>query len=132
VEGGVEANGNNGENSPCDGGGGGGGSGGSIYLSATDLILNDGLVQAVGGAAGLPGHGTWRGGAGGFGRIRLDYTTLSGNTNPAPGYGQNVTGTVVIVTSNSPKPVGEGTPITLTVTVQNQDGLPIPNEPVEL
>jgi len=40
VAGSLEANGMNGGNSPCDGGGGGGGSGGSVYLSATNVVLN--------------------------------------------------------------------------------------------
>jgi uncharacterized repeat protein (TIGR01451 family) len=131
VSGGIEANGIAGGNSPCDGGGGGGGSGGSILLSATDLVLNTNKVQAIGGPYGTaPGGAAWHGGAGGVGRIRLDFTNASGTTNPSPGY--TVSGITFALTSDSPKTVGDTTPITLTATVQNQNGLPVPNEAVEL
>jgi len=64
----------------CDGNDGvnnsGAGSGGSIYLRARTLNLGEGRVTALGGA----NH------PGGDGRIRLDYNTLTGQTDPVPGF----------------------------------------------
>ncbi|MFH0918745.1 MAG: hypothetical protein V1913_00155 [Fibrobacterota bacterium] len=66
--------------------GAGGGSGGSIYLVASDMNIGTGLVTASGGLGvqGLNGGG--HGGNGGSGRIRLDYSSLSGSSTPAAGY----------------------------------------------
>jgi len=64
----------------------GGGAGGSIYLKARTINLSSNSVIAIGG---LGGHATSNGcvptadgGGGGVGRIRLDYNSLSGTTNP--------------------------------------------------
>jgi len=55
--------------------------GGSILLQANYLNIGTNLISAIGGPA------TQYGGAGGDGRIRLDYTTISGSTStPTPGY----------------------------------------------
>jgi hypothetical protein len=55
--------------------------GGSVFLQATVLDINTNLVSAAGGTQ------TTYGGAGGDGRIRLDYTEITGSTNnPTPGY----------------------------------------------
>ena len=126
VAGGMEANGNNGGNSPCDGGGGGGGSGGSIYLSATNLVLNANTVRALGGAAGRPDRGSWGGGAGGIGRIRLDYSFLSGTTNPPPGYTQTVSPLTSQVTASPTSVPADGTtPSTITVTAYDAYDNPV-------
>ncbi len=65
---------------------GGGGSGGSIRLIA-NTITNSGQINATGGSGGNTG-GTYAGGAGGKGRIRLEAFTLNaGTTNPPYVYG---------------------------------------------
>jgi hypothetical protein len=61
------------------GGGGGGGSGGSGDHDAAGQNGGNG-PNGGNGATGTTG------GAGGAGAIRLDYTSLSGSTTPAPGY----------------------------------------------
>ncbi|MEL6348683.1 MAG: hypothetical protein AAFV53_36600, partial [Myxococcota bacterium] len=72
-------------------GGGGGGSGGQIHLASPTLTLT-GTVSATGGARGASAwhsgrpYGSAYGGAGGNGRIRLDYDSLSGSTSPTAGY----------------------------------------------
>jgi PKD repeat protein len=59
---------------------GGGGAGGSILLEVGTASLGDGFVTALGGRAG---QGSYRGGDGGLGRIRIEYCyMLSGTTNP--------------------------------------------------
>ena len=63
-------------------GGGGGGSGGSIFLQGSTLNIS-GSVTATGSSGGCVGE---CGGAGAVGRIRLDYGTKTGTTNPVPGY----------------------------------------------
>jgi len=92
VTGSITANGSTG------GGSSGGGAGGSIWLVALEMSLGTDLLTAT-GAAGLTGalyggggagHGApggaptnGGGGAGAIGRIRLDYKSLTGSTNPA-------------------------------------------------
>ncbi|MEK6874531.1 MAG: hypothetical protein AABX52_02155 [Nanoarchaeota archaeon] len=70
----VASNDNNGD-------AGGGGAGGSIYLLTNNLTLGSNLVTATAGSGGTSSHSN--GGAGSTGRIRLDFTTISGTTNPA-------------------------------------------------
>jgi hypothetical protein len=61
-----------------------GGAGGSIYLCAQVITAEDNFCHAIGG---LGNHTPTRvGGDGGVGRIRLDYVTYEGTTNPEPGY----------------------------------------------
>ena len=61
-----------------------GGAGGSIYLYAATIQGGTNFCTATGG---LGNHVPLReGGDGGVGRIRLDYGTLTGTTNPSPGY----------------------------------------------
>ncbi|MBN1503288.1 hypothetical protein JW930_07150 [Candidatus Woesearchaeota archaeon] len=61
---------------------GGGGAGGTIWLSANNLVF-----QTVSASGGLGGDdGSEPGGIGGNGRIRLDYNTKTGTSNPNPGY----------------------------------------------
>jgi len=52
-----------------------GGSGGSILLIAPEVELGSSLVTAIGAQGSHSGHGS-------VGRIRLDYATKSGTTNP--------------------------------------------------
>lgn len=65
VTGTISANGANGS---------GAGSGGMIFLVALNMVLGTNLVAATGGTSAV---------AGGVGRIRLDYATKIGSTNPA-------------------------------------------------
>jgi len=71
-------------------GGGGAGSGGTIYLAAPTLSLS-GTVTTEGGGGGRSAwhsgspYGSAYGGDGGDGRVRLEYTTLSGSTSPTAG-----------------------------------------------
>jgi flagellin-like protein len=61
-----------------------GGAGGSIFLTAETIQGAINFCRAVGG---LGNHAPIRhGGDGGVGRIRLDYNSLAGTTNPSPGY----------------------------------------------
>ncbi len=63
----------------------GAGAGGSIYLKAISMQLGMNQVQATGGTrTSISSH--TQGGAGGDGRIRLDYSTLTGSTVPAASY----------------------------------------------
>jgi uncharacterized repeat protein (TIGR01451 family) len=126
INGNLYANGNNGGNSPCDGGGGGGGSGGSIYLFAGHLILNTERVKAVGGSFGAPGWGTWRGGSGGDGRIRLDYNYLSGSTNPPHYQGPPPGGADLNLTLSGPAEASLGGIINYELTVQNNSVITAP------
>jgi hypothetical protein len=72
-------------------GGGGGGAGGAIWLASPTLTLS-GSVAATGGGRGSSAwhsgrpYGSAYGGTGGVGRVRLDYTTLSGSTSPTAGH----------------------------------------------
>ena len=75
VSGSVEADGNNGtSNGNPNERGSGSGAGGSIYLLGNNLTLGTNLVKAKGGTYGTSASD---------GRIRLDYNTLSGTTNPS-------------------------------------------------
>ncbi len=71
-------------------GGGGAGSGGTLYLVAPTLALS-GTVTSEGGSGGASSwhdggaYGSAYGGSGGEGRVRLEYTGLSGNTSPTAG-----------------------------------------------
>ena len=71
-------------------GGGGAGSGGSLLLVAPTLTLS-GTVTASGGSGGRSAwhgsgaYGSAYGGDAGDGRVRLEYTSLSGSTAPAAG-----------------------------------------------
>ena len=71
-------------------GGGGAGSGGMVLLAAPTLTLS-GTVTASGGSGGRSAwhsgspYGSAYGGDGGDGRIRLEYTSLSGSTAPTAG-----------------------------------------------
>jgi hypothetical protein len=56
---------------------GGSGSGGSILLAALEMSIGTNLATALGGSASSYA------GAGSVGRIRLDYKSKSGSTNPA-------------------------------------------------
>ncbi len=97
LEGVIKSNGGNASNSSGDGAGGGG-AGGSIYVIGATLDLGSELLTAIGGTGGYGntgytgcgntpgGYGGGNGGSGGSGRIRLDYNSLSGTTDPAPGY----------------------------------------------
>jgi hypothetical protein len=83
----VIANGTNGGNATggCEegAGGGGGGGGGAIFLRSHEMTIGNGLVTSLGGARGS-GTGSFQsyGGAGGVGRIYLEYGSLTGSTNP--------------------------------------------------
>ena len=73
--------------------GSGGGAGGSILIKAQTATLGTGLITAFGAAGGSGSSGntgdgsqggaTAAGSAGGNGRVRIEYTTLSGTTSPA-------------------------------------------------
>ena len=54
-------------------GGGGGGSGGTVWISASTLVVASAAISAIGGPVQCNG-----GGAGGQGRVRLDYATING------------------------------------------------------
>jgi hypothetical protein len=75
TDGGIEARGGSGSSGSSGGGGGGGGSGGAILLRAGGGIVyqpGTARITAPGGAGG--GDDDSVGGAGGFGRIRIDTT----------------------------------------------------------
>lgn len=79
VTGGISADGGAGGNAQPtnEGGDGGGGAGGSILLKVQTATLGSGLVTADGGT------GNNKGGAGGDGRIHIDYyTSYTGTTSP--------------------------------------------------
>jgi len=93
VSGTMIANGSNGLSSGgASMGSGGGGAGGTIYLVSEQMTIGSGLVEASGGIGGC-GDVSRCGGDGSDGRIRLDYTTLSGSTNPTTGYSGTPTST---------------------------------------
>jgi hypothetical protein len=64
-------------------GGAGGGSGGSILLVGHTANIGSGLMTAIGGSGGIALPGGYNGGNGGFGRVRIKYSTISGTTNPS-------------------------------------------------
>jgi hypothetical protein len=85
VTGQIIADGANGGNSNSASGSGGGGAGGTIWLIGKDIDVGTNRVLAQGGQGGDTGD-SWRaghGGNGGFGRIRIEYSTLSGTTDPS-------------------------------------------------
>jgi hypothetical protein len=93
VTGSVVADGDDGANARANAGevgGGGAGSGGQILLVAPSLSLG-GTITALGGGGGRSAwhggapYGSAYGGDGGDGRIRLEYTSFSGSTNPSAG-----------------------------------------------
>lgn len=85
VTGSITANGSVGENQPAPGGSG---AGGSILLKAQTATLGTALITATGGARNTYGSGY--GGAGGTGRIHLDYyTSYTGTTSPTLDYAQD-------------------------------------------
>ncbi|MFH1641354.1 MAG: LamG-like jellyroll fold domain-containing protein, partial [Nanoarchaeota archaeon] len=79
----INASGSRGYDGISNGAGGGGGSGGTIYLDAGELNLT-GKTQSLGGREGRSGYNP--GGVGGVGRIRLDADSITGTTEPVPGY----------------------------------------------
>ncbi len=79
----VLSKGEEGEISQNNGGTSGAGAGGTIWLVAHTLSMSD--VNAKGGASVI-GYGSDTGGAGGDGRIRLDYNTKVGASTPASGF----------------------------------------------
>ncbi len=78
----ILANGENGIGNGGFSGVTGGGGGGAIWLSGYNVTLND--VKAIGGNGFSDSDDN--GGDGGDGRIRLDYYTSTGSTNPVVGY----------------------------------------------
>ena len=64
-------------------GAGGAGAGGTVYLAAVTTI-DLGTANATGGSPvnGTTGHNPGGGGGGGVGRVRLDATTIIGNSDP--------------------------------------------------
>jgi hypothetical protein len=104
LSGSISANGQGGGNAAhipaYEEGGGGGGSGGSIKLVGAQISISTGITALGGG----PGQGSQNGdgfqewgGYGGEGRIRIEYGTFSGTTNPSASLQQvnyyNLTGT---------------------------------------
>jgi len=86
----VHAIGEKGIISQNNGGTTGAGAGGSIWLSTNSLEITD--VNASGSPT-VNGFGSDFGGAGGDGRIRLDFSSISGsNTDPLQGYNGSSTG----------------------------------------
>lgn len=68
---------------------GGSGAGGSILLVADTMNIGNNLISAIGGPRQQP-PGQNTGGAGGYGRIRIEYGTFfSGSTNPGASLYQN-------------------------------------------
>ncbi len=95
-------------------GGGGGGAGGSIFIRAINPSLGSNLVVAVGGPRSVTNDtGSVYGGAGGAGRIRIEYgSTFSGSTNPVASVYQDpalaptatLTQTATLTPSSTPTP----------------------------
>ncbi|MEO6728810.1 MAG: hypothetical protein ABIM99_02710, partial [Candidatus Dojkabacteria bacterium] len=73
-------------NGAYGGAGGGGGSGGSTYIVGSGVNLGSSIINAIGGAKGLPGGGGENGtdgGKGGDGRIAVGYQSITGSTVPS-------------------------------------------------
>lgn len=84
----ITANGGNGGDAFLRAGGGGGGAGGSIFVTAK-TIHNDGSINATGGEGGRCWSDTacaWQGGRGGVGRVRVDFTSMTGTGSINPGF----------------------------------------------
>lgn len=132
----ISADGENGGSGSASSGsvglGGGGGAGGSIFLiSHSGVNMGNNFCSASGGV----GTGTYPGGNGGTGRIRIDAPSITGTTIPPVGY--EGTSYAYVGTSTTPlitKPVDQfwgilnfnvntGSPGTkITVGVLNSDG----------
>ncbi|MFA5779380.1 MAG: hypothetical protein WC947_04525 [Elusimicrobiota bacterium] len=87
ISGNVRSNGNFGVDTGVNFGGGCGGSGvgGAVYLIGNTLSVGSNLIFSVGSGPTGPGDvapNRSGGGGGGSGRIRLDYLSLTGTTNP--------------------------------------------------
>ena len=77
VTGSLNANGANGNNPYYgDQGASGSGAGGSVLIKGQKVVLGSNLIVAVAGTPGVDA------GWGGVGRIRVEYQSLSGTTNP--------------------------------------------------
>lgn len=92
VTGAVTCNGNNADNVSVDVSegiaGAGGGAGGSILIMSSKAVLGSNLVTATGGTGGLGDVGihnstTSQGGTGADGRIRVQFCSVTGTTDPA-------------------------------------------------
>lgn len=78
---GTSANGGN--NALGAGGGGGGGAGASILIKCIKATLGTNKIVALGGSGGASYNNVSPGGAGGVGRIHIDYgSSYTGTTNP--------------------------------------------------
>ena len=93
VTGALTCDGDDGDNASSlagEVGAGGAGAGGQMLLVAPTLTLS-GTVTASGGSGGTSAwhsgspYGSAYGGDGGDGRVRLEYTTMSGSTSPSAG-----------------------------------------------
>jgi hypothetical protein len=124
-----------------DDGGGGGGSGGSVYIKAQNITIDPSAsVSATGGVGNTNRNSTcWGngsvtlGGQGGLGRIRLDYSNLSGNTTPPPGYSQVISGNNSNIFAGPTTVEADGvTASTITVTVYDTANTPIQGANVTL
>ncbi len=83
VTGAISANGQTATGGSTYSYGGGGGSGGSILLNGQVTTMGTGLITATGGARDLVIDPVGYGGAGGVGRINLNYlTSYTGTTSP--------------------------------------------------
>jgi len=91
-------------------GSGGGGSGGSVYLRGENLSLGSDLVTAAAGSGGAAGGGSGdAGGDGGVGRVRLDFTAMTGSTSPDSGFNSSApiesgTGNMLLSTTTGDTP----------------------------
>ena len=119
VEGNVAANGNQGVDNNQPSGyyfsaAGGGGAGGSILITGESAALGTNKVTAMEGRGGYaaypPTAGDRDGGTGGVGRIRIEYGTLSGSTNPSASTQQREfhTGPIVTIHTIYPHPATQG------------------------
>ncbi|MCA9459928.1 MAG: hypothetical protein KC550_05260, partial [Nanoarchaeota archaeon] len=90
-------------NSGASGGVSGSGAGGTIWISALKINISD--VNASGGPS-VSGSLGDTGGSGGDGRIRIDYLSSSGNTDPVVGYTNSSFSSImeVITSSSNVKP----------------------------
>mgnify|MGYP001069787533 CR=1 FL=1 len=98
ITGSINVNGGNGGNAyTSDWNGnptsaGGGGAGGAVLLKCQTATIGSNLITALGGARGTVNQAQRHGGAGGVGRIHLDYKiSYSGSTNPTLDARQDLT-----------------------------------------
>lgn len=113
----VLANGETGVSLAASGAGtSGSGAGGSIWLVSENITLSD--VRAVGGSS-VAGTNSDVGGAGGTGRVRIDYSILSGSSSPSVGFNASpelgIT-EVSIITSSIPSWTSSTQPQTCSIT----------------